>query len=729
MRRLAPILILALSSVAFYWRIALTDQYIWFDHSDMAYLELPRLQYEAREIHTGHLPLWNNGLFYGQPLIGGIQPGPLYPFNLLFCLLPLDNGFISFRLLNWYWVFIHFQAALFAYLFLRDRGVKPAPSLLGGFVFSYAGFMGTVPWLDVANGTLWIPLVLLFVWRAIERQRTLLYSALAGLTLGVTWLSGHHELPILTSLTAFATFAWFTWKGGPRRLQLLSGLALFGLTTGLISAVQTLPMLEFGRLGVRWVGLPDPVGWKDVVPYTIHSLYSMKFHDILGTFIYAGNLAEKTFFVGVTATALAALGLLANWNNRTVRWTGAVALGALIWALGQGTFLHGLLYAAMPLADKARVALRASALIHCSLALLAGFGLQALLDTSAPKWVSRIATALGLTGAAILAGTLFRLSASGDTGDEGVLRAAFVALAAAAVLAAASKAKVRGAAAAAALACLVLVELSPLATFSSRYQEGGWKFASALHRNDDVGKYLRAGTDPVRVITNESELPENFGEWQGLDATGGYTAGVTANIRRQEWHLPVWQNIGAVTHYVGKSPSREGQIDMFEAQSGVHIWKNPDALPRTWVAHAAEQVPSVDALREKVRRPGYEPRAKVLLLGPAPALEGCDAKDEYANITGRTSNSVTVEVRANCRSLLVLADTNFPGWEARIDGRPAEILEVFGGLRGVVIGPKDSAVAFRFRPASVFWGFRLTLLGLALVALCCVPWPRRTAAA
>ncbi|MBI4891228.1 MAG: hypothetical protein HY821_11435 [Acidobacteria bacterium] len=727
MRRLAPILVLAAVSIAFYWRISLTDQYIWFDHSDMAYLELPRLQYEAREIHTGRLPMWNNGLFYGQPLIGGIQPGPLYPFNLLFCLLPLDNGFISFRLLNWYWVLIHFQAALFAFLFLKDRGIRAASALLGGFVFSYAGFMGTVPWLDVANGVLWIPLVLLFVWRAVERERTLLYSALAGLTLGIAWLSGHHELPILTSITAFATFAWFTWKSGARRLQLMAGFVIFGLTTALISAVQTLPMLEFGRLGVRWVGLPDPVGWKDVVPYTIHAIYSMTARDLLGTFILDGDLAERTFFLGLTATALAALGLLAGWKERTVRWAGAVALCALVWALGQGTFLHGLLYAAMPLADKTRVALRASALAHCAVAVMAGFGLQALIENQAAKWASRVSAVLGLVGGSILAGTLYRLSASGNPGDEGVLRAGFVALAAAAVLAAAARGAIRGSAAGAALACLVLVELSPLANFSSRFQAGGWKFASALHRNDDVGKYLRADHNPVRVITDETALPENFGEWQGLDATGGYTAGVTANIRRQEWHLPVWQNIGAVTHYVGKTPSREGQVDMFEAASGVHIWKNPGALPRTWLAHAAEQVPSVDVLREKVRQPGYQPRSRVFLLGPAPALESCAADGEYANITGRNSNSVTVEIHANCRSLLVLADTHFPGWKASIDGRPAEILEVFGGLRGVVVTPKNAAVSFRFRPASVLWGFRLTLAGLALVVLCCLPWRRRPA--
>ena len=42
-----PAVLLALT-VAFYWKLTLTDQYIWFDHPDQSYLELPRMQFQAR---------------------------------------------------------------------------------------------------------------------------------------------------------------------------------------------------------------------------------------------------------------------------------------------------------------------------------------------------------------------------------------------------------------------------------------------------------------------------------------------------------------------------------------------------------------------------------------------------------------------------------------------------------------------------------------------------------
>ena len=82
-------LIVVLLTIAFYWKISLTSQYVWFDHPDMAYLELPRLEFMAREIHAGRFPLWDPHIWMGQPLVGQTQPGPLNPLNVLFLLLPL----------------------------------------------------------------------------------------------------------------------------------------------------------------------------------------------------------------------------------------------------------------------------------------------------------------------------------------------------------------------------------------------------------------------------------------------------------------------------------------------------------------------------------------------------------------------------------------------------------------------------------------------------------------
>src|SRR5207248_2429855 len=92
--RIAGPALLLLLTVVFYWKLVLSHQYIWFDHPDMCYIELPRLQFQASEIHKRHFPLWDPNIWSGQPLLGQTQPGPVFPLNLLFYLLPLQDGYL-----------------------------------------------------------------------------------------------------------------------------------------------------------------------------------------------------------------------------------------------------------------------------------------------------------------------------------------------------------------------------------------------------------------------------------------------------------------------------------------------------------------------------------------------------------------------------------------------------------------------------------------------------------
>ena len=92
--RIAAPIALAVIVGFFYWKLTLTNEFVWFDHPDMCYIEIPRLQFQAREFHHGHFPLWDPSIWAGQSLIGQTQPGPLFPLQMLFLLLPLDGGYL-----------------------------------------------------------------------------------------------------------------------------------------------------------------------------------------------------------------------------------------------------------------------------------------------------------------------------------------------------------------------------------------------------------------------------------------------------------------------------------------------------------------------------------------------------------------------------------------------------------------------------------------------------------
>ena len=165
-----PVLLL-LIFVCYFWKLLLTNQYTWLENPDLANQVLPWYQLQAGEWHRGRFPLWDPYLWGGQPLIGQAQPGAAYPPNWLLFLAPLQNGWIRQSFLHWYFMLIHFQAALFCYWLCRDLKRSRAASLLAGLTFGLGGFVGTSLWPQMLNGAVWAPLVLLFFLRAMRGER------------------------------------------------------------------------------------------------------------------------------------------------------------------------------------------------------------------------------------------------------------------------------------------------------------------------------------------------------------------------------------------------------------------------------------------------------------------------------------------------------------------------------------------------------------------------------
>src|SRR5262249_52752511 len=124
-------LLLALT-IGIYWKLTLSDRYTWLENPDQALQVLPWLDYEARELHAGRLPLWDPYLWGGQSLIGQVQPGLANPLNWILFALPLRDGHIRIEYLHWYWVLIHWVAAVLAYWLCRDLKTGVGPALLGG---------------------------------------------------------------------------------------------------------------------------------------------------------------------------------------------------------------------------------------------------------------------------------------------------------------------------------------------------------------------------------------------------------------------------------------------------------------------------------------------------------------------------------------------------------------------------------------------------------------------
>ena len=59
------------------------------------------------------------------------------------------------------------------------------------------------------NGAVWAPLVLLFFLRAMRGERPVSSIAWSGAFLGVSFLSGHHQIPIFIGLTMAGVWIYY----------------------------------------------------------------------------------------------------------------------------------------------------------------------------------------------------------------------------------------------------------------------------------------------------------------------------------------------------------------------------------------------------------------------------------------------------------------------------------------------------------------------------------------
>src|SRR6516225_973466 len=120
LRRVADLLLfpflLFLTITGFYWRLVLTREFDWIWGPDLTNELLPWFQSQAVHCREEFFPLWDPHSFGGQPYLGLAQPGAAYPLNWLLFLARLDHGKINPVALEWYFVIIHYLAALFCYL-------------------------------------------------------------------------------------------------------------------------------------------------------------------------------------------------------------------------------------------------------------------------------------------------------------------------------------------------------------------------------------------------------------------------------------------------------------------------------------------------------------------------------------------------------------------------------------------------------------------------------------
>jgi hypothetical protein len=700
-----PALLFGLMVLA-YWRILLTDQYSWLNGHDLSSQVMPWLQFQAGEWHQGRVPLWSPYEWGGQNLIGQGQPGVMNPLNWLLYAAPLRRGWLRQGVLHWWFFLLHFIGALNLYWLARTLGTGRLPAVLGGLCFGLFGFLGSNDWPQMISGLIWAPLVFGFLFRAASGTRVWRSAAWAGFFLGLAWLSGHHQLPIFVSLAAAALAVG---------LRLPAAALSFGIA-GLIAAPQLLTGVAYGKLAVRWVGMEAPVGWQDKVAYFVHEQYAGTPVGLL-SILLPGAEAHTSLFLGMTCLMLSVCAIRSQWERREIRLLLFVGIGAVIYSLGRFGSLEPILYSVAPMIEKARSPSMAAGVFTLCFAVLAAVGMETL--RYAPP---RVSTAKLHWGFAALVIGLFWVSklfpGNQNQLDQRWFGVAFVSLLVGFAYLAVAKGKLRMGQFAPLLLLAVLMEASNMTYFdmANRHDKNAHDLLTPMSKHLDVREYLATRPGPVRITVDDKAIPYNFGDWHGVEVMGGYLASLAKSHADVDWFTPRARKLVGIQYHLGPTEREAGSTVLFEGEGGIKVWEYPgQAFPRVWLANATMTYRDAEELSRLLVTETLDLSRVALVQTPVAGLETCEPGQ--AMILKQVPGEVELRAHAGCASLLVLADSDDPGWSVSIDGKAAVKQTVFHALRGVVIPKGSHTVKWVYSPQGFVPGLGLAAAGLLLVGL------------
>jgi len=692
----------------------------------------------AREaLRQGALPLWDPYQFSGYPFYINPQLGLFYPPAWAAIILPARLGITIYV---WFHLWL---AGMGMFLLTRRLSGSDAGALLAALTYSFSGFMGArlqAGHITMIATAAWIPWVLLAYHRAVA-QGDSRAAATVALAVGMAILSGNTNMLFYLVLIWFAFAIYLAAQQGAWRMaarQMLIG----GAGGMLLSAVQTLPLLEFLSLSTRASGTLEAFGTRwSLPPFHLLALIIPTYFGVpeITGWWSVENFEELTYYVG--ALPLLALAVSLRRPTRlTWLYAGLIIFGLLM-ALGTYGPLYPILYRLLPPFRLGRAPARAAFLfVFASSALLAetlaahrtGEHLRRrALDALMRAMIAVIVVGgvLGLT----ITGAAFTALHPSDTGGRlwhqaGGWMWALLAFTGGAVLlwqylrAGGTRARPRGALAGA-MCALVVADLWLFSLQLVRLQDAGpAPFWTAAHEIIGETRQRVVPWAATLTIQNDAELTHLYSVlgYNPLDLEAYDQFALHEGDPRSTAF-----DILSVAYILSPSPleSRflegENALTLLRATDAVHVYQRARVLPMARLVYRVEVISDAAAARARVHQADFDPTDTVILAEPAPAEAG-PATAGSAEIVAARPGYWATRTKSASPALLVLSENAYPGWRVTVDGQPADALTAYTVVRAVCIPAGNHLVEWHFSPTILRWGAGISLLTLALLAVAAI---------
>lgn len=709
-------------------------------HAQVAFL--------AQSIHSGQSPFWAPYVFGGHPQIADPQSMIFSPPFLLLAMLTANPTFqmvdaVSFGSL----VFGAFGVIGFA----RDRRWHPAAALVAALTFAFGSSAAwRIQHIGQIESLAYFPWALWMLERSL-RLHSARYGALSGFFAGLVVL-GPDQVAFLILIT-LAAFVIVHWLSGEARWQRVRAtvrpLAAGALVGSVMLALPILMVLSFTDGSNRahidledaYLGSLHP---SSLITFVVSNIFgtigppddfwgapSKHWPYIVHTWV-SRNMA--TFYTGI----LPVVGILTwlcsrqAYSRRMIVLT--VLFGLMIaYALGRYTPLYGILYHVLPGVDLFRRPADSTFLVGAIGAILAGFGLNAILQRGEQRLPlhadvlltgTLVGTVIAGLGMAIWLGKL------GQAMPEVIAALVTISVTFAALAYAVRHARSKPMAATAVLALCLTADLAwnIRPNHSTALPPQNYTFLEP-DRPNELLDYLKSHVVKDGTRQDRVELAGLGFDWPNaslihkLENTLGYnplriahySAAVGArdhvaggDQRKFSALMPGYRspfaNLLGLRYIATNIPIEKidpgllnNPLPLVATTKDGFIYENPDVLPRVMVVPVAQP-----ADQDQIVRTGNWPSTdfrRVAFVEPSALPLPRRSTGGTAKIVKYDNTEVTVEVSAPRGGVLVLNDVWHPWWFAEVDGMPAKILRANGVFRAVILPQDAKKVVFRFEPA------------------------------
>jgi len=719
--------LLVLATLLFYWKTTLTNQYTLIIGSEGVNQTYGWLHFWLNSLWHGHIPLWDPYNFGGRPFSGEMQTAAYYPLRLLFALVPLNkNGLVSPRFYFEELAFTHLLSAVFMFGFLRQLRRSHYSSFIGAFAFAMGGLMVRMSWPHYVESGIWLPAVLFFLVRALRAKTTFhagVEAGLGGLSMGMSLLTGGVQFSLMQAIVVVTSLAYYgvvhrreaSLSSVRRYWSPLASIAGVLLCVAFcVGAAQLLPAVEYGHLSLRFIsGGAFPMSEK--IPYD--RLDSSMWPESLLTGLFPAGFDAKIgggeawpYYIGVFPFLLAVVAL---WKCRAefwVRYMAGLALLTFLYTLGEFSPLNGVLYVLVPYLWSVREASRFLYLVSFALAVLAAFGLDALLEGAGQpdRWVSAKPylkwAAIACSAAIFLSALLTPFTLSIWNCLSLLLILASIAFFYRLTLKPATTGLL------VVLAMFVFFDLDAFnwlaADWNTEMKPGGQYEQMLTLRQASAFIHSRPGLGRVRVSVD----PEpNVGDIYGVQQLWGGGATLITDYNRLLPHEDLLNNRYHIKPHTSPDPNPIYEDKLWK------VYEDKNGYPRAWLTHQTIVEPSHDEVFNRIDRGGLDLHNVAIVEVPLSTRLDPATTGDRVRFRSYEADSMALDVATAGNALLVLSEIYYPGWKATVNGQSAVIHKTDGALRGIVVPAGRSRVVLEFVPITFYAGATLGVLATSLV--------------